>query len=182
MINAREETELNVARLRGALSAATLEWHVASPEASLESQAMADLDAVARMARYHITLHWLRDTAATLDSKPELQEIPALPQLPDAHTTKIVCVLVAAKLLAGGRLAGAPATPAAWAKKTAWEALQRAQLQPPAYPAFPLPMQIGQRGTRYEVTVPLLKAQARTVLPQSGRVDGVDFRPWADRD
>ena len=87
-------------------------------------------------------------------------------------------MLDTAKLLAGGRPADAPASAAAWAKKTAWEA----QLQPPAYPAFPPPMQIRERGTRYELTVPLLEAQARTVLPQSGRVDGVDFRPWADRD
>ena len=149
VINAREVTELNVAGacLRGTLSAATLEWHVASPEESLESRAVAAPDAVARTAGYHIVLRWLRGVAAILDDKPELQEIPDLLQPPDTHATKIVCVLDAAKLLAGGRPADAPASAAAWAKKTAWEALQRAQLQPPAYPAFPPPMQIGQRGT-----------------------------------
>ena len=184
VIDAREATELNVAggRLRGALSAATLEWHVASPEESLESRALAAPDAAVRTAGYHVVLRWLRDAAAVLDDEPALKEIPALPRPPEVQATKIVCVLNAAKLLAGGRPANAPASAAAWAKKTAWEALQRAQMQPPAYPAFPPPMQIGQRGTRYEVTVPLLEAQARTVLPQSGRVNGVEFRPWADRD
>ena len=92
-------------------------------------------------------LRWLRDAAAVLDDELARKEIPALPRPPDMQATKIVYVLDAAKLLAGGRPADAPASAAAWAKKTSWEALQRAQLQPPAFPAFPPPMQIGQRGT-----------------------------------
>ena len=72
VIDTRGATELNVAgaRLRGALSAATLEWHVASPEESLESRALAAPDAAVRTAGYHVVLRWLQDAAAALDDEP----------------------------------------------------------------------------------------------------------------
>ena len=74
-------------------------------------------------------LWWKRDpewTREAPEQEPALTEVPALAQRPGApEETKIFCVLDAAKLLAGGRPADTPSTAAAWAKKTAWEALQR---------------------------------------------------------
>ena len=176
-LHAQSPGELNVnhARLAIAASAKTIEWITTAPTTGEAGPTM-------RVPGYHLNLRWKRDpewTREAPEQDPALTEVPALP---GAQTVKVVCILDAARLLAGGKPADAPSTAAAWAKKVAWEALQKAQMQPPAYPALPPPMHIGQRGTRYEVTVPLLEAQARTVLPQSGRVDGVDFRPFADKD
>ena len=106
------ELNVNYARLSVAASATTLEWITTAPTAGEAGPTM-------RVPGYHLVLRWKRDpewTREAPEQEPALTEVPALAQRPGAQEeTKIVCVLDAAKLLAGGRPADAPSMAAAWA-------------------------------------------------------------------
>ena len=115
---------------------------------------------------HSILLCWERprDGVEGKDTEPEV-----LPQ--DKAAIRIVCCLDPSALRAGQDSTKVKAS--RWAENTCWE-LTAPLLQPAL--TSPPPMQVGKRGSKYEVTVVLPAPMAKQVLCSSGKIVGLEYR------
>ena len=115
---------------------------------------------------HSIMLCWERpkDGVEGKDTEPEV-----LPQ--DKAAIRIVCCLDPSALRAGQDSTKVKAS--RWAENTCWELTV-----PLLLPALtsPPPMQVGKRGSKYEVTVVLPAPMAKQVLCSTGKVVGLEYR------
>ena len=110
-------------------------------------------------------------------SKGTVEDVsPPLPATNAGYT--VVCRLDAPRLLAAAAAGLRPRTQA-WAKERTWAALKE---QLPQLTTSP-PMVVARRGSFVEVTFPMPGEEATAkLLRNSGRVTGVEFRPWISRE
>ena len=120
---------------------------------------------------HSILLCWERprDGVEGKDTEPEV-----LPQ--DKAAIRIVCCLDPSALRAGQDSTKVKAS--RLAENTCWE-LTAPLLQPAL--TSPPPMQVGKRGSKYEVTVVLPAPMAKQVLCSSGKIVGLEYRPFMSK-
>ena len=125
-----------------------------------------DPDVTVIPPEHSILLCWERpkDNVEGQDTEPEV-----LPQ--DKAAIWIVCCLDPSALRAGQDSTKVKAS--RWAENTCWELT--APLLQPALTSHP-PMQVGKRGSKYEVTVVLPAPMAKQVLCSSGKIVGLEYR------
>ena len=125
-----------------------------------------DPDVTVIPPEHSILLCWERpkDGVEGQDTEPEV-----LPQ--DKAAIRIVCCLDPSALRAGQDSTKVKAS--RWAENTCWE-LTAFLLQPAL--TSPPPMQVGKRGSKYEVTVVLRAPMAKQVLCSSGKIVGLEYK------
>ena len=139
----------------------------------MEWETKKDADVKMTPPEHSLLLCWERSGEGTEDADHEPVDLPQ-----DKAAIRVVCCLDPTILQVTGE-DNAKMKAARWAEEKCWE-LTSPYLTPTL--THPPPMQVGKRGSKYEVTMVLPAPMVKQVLCNSGKVTGAEYRLFMNKD